>query len=117
MLKENATVKINHKNKINGFDLLKQVEDESIKTVFFDPEYRGILDKMAYGNEGKSRGKARCELDQMDFKTIHNFFIEFSRVLVPSGYLFLWVDKFHLVEGVQPWFNGIDEFECVMTIF
>lgn len=116
MLIENASVKINYKNKINGFELLKQVEDNSIKVVFFDPEYRGILDKMAYGNEGVSRGKERCSLDQMDFETIKAFFKEFKRVLVPSGYLFLWVDKFHLVEGVQSWFEDLKEFYCVDMI-
>lgn len=55
MLKDNATVKINYKNKIDGFKLLEQINDVSVKTIFFDPEYRGILDKMSYGNEGKSR--------------------------------------------------------------
>ena len=116
MLIENANVKINFKNKINGFDLLKQVQDETIKIVFFDPEYRGILDKMQYGNEGKSRGKERCSLVQMDFDTIQKFFKEFERVLLPSGYLFLWVDKFHLVEGVQSWFKDCIELECVDMI-
>ncbi len=116
MLKENATVKINFKNKINGFDLLSQVEDNSIKTIFFDPEYRGILDKMKYGNEGVSRGKERSALPQMDFDTIRKFFCEFERVMVPSGYLFLWVDKFHLVEGVQPWFASIPNLVCVDMI-
>lgn len=116
MLIDNANVKINFKNKINGFDLLKQVQDETIKIVFFDPEYRGILDKMQYGNEGKSRGKERCSLDQMDFNTIQKFFKEFERVLIPSGYLFLWVDKFHLVEGVQSWFKDCKLLECVDMI-
>lgn len=111
-----SEIKINYRNKIDGFDLLKQVENESIKTIFFDPEYRGILDKMQYGNEGKSRGKERSSLNQMDFNTIQNFFKEFERVLMPSGYLFLWVDKFHLVEGVQSWFKDLKELECVDLI-
>lgn len=115
ILKENTTIKINYKNKINGFDLLKQIEDNSIKDVFFDPEYRGILDKMKYGNEGKSRGKERSSLEQMDFQTIQNFFKQFERVLLPSGYLFLWVDKFHLVEGVRSWFKDLN-LECVDLI-
>ncbi len=116
MLKDNATVKINYKNKIDGFKLLEQINDVSVKTIFFDPEYRGILDKMSYGNEGKSRGKERCSLQQMDFNTIQEFFKEFERVLMPSGYLFLWVDKFHLVEGVQSWFKNLSSFECVDMI-
>ena len=88
VLSDNSNVKINYKNLINGFDLLKNVRKDCIKTIFFDPEYRGILDKMKYGNEGISRGKERCSLDQMDFNTIQAFFKEFVRVLMPSGYLF-----------------------------
>ena len=29
-----------------------------------------------------------------------------DRALIPSGHLFLWVDKFHLCQGVRPWFDG-----------
>lgn len=116
MLKANATVKVNYKNKIDGFKLLKQIEPNSIKIIFFDPEYRGVLDKLSYGNEGVSRGKERSSLTQMDFKTIVKFFKEFNKVLMPSGYLFLWVDKFHLVEGVKDWFKNVPDFECVDMI-
>lgn len=60
---------------------------------------------MNYGNEGKNRGKMRSLLPQMDEKTISNFIKEIERVLVNSGYLFLWVDKFHLAEGLNTWFS------------
>lgn len=102
-------IKQNFKNKIDGLLLLEQIETESIKTTFFDPQYRGVLDKMNYGNEGK-RQKGRCELPQMDEATIHKFLEEINRVLKPQGHLFLWVDKFHLCEGVSSWFmNAEDE--------
>lgn len=97
---------VNRKIKADGVDLLHKLEDKSIKIVFFDPQYRGILDKMSYGNEGKSRGKARCEMVQMDEQKIKDFIIEIDRVLLPSGHLFLWVDKFHLCTGVLDWFSG-----------
>ena len=29
-----------------------------------------------------------------------------SHILVPSGHLFLWIDKFHLCEGVKMWIQG-----------
>ena len=96
----------NFKNKCDGIDLLSQIKDNSLKVVFFDPQYRGVLDKLKYGNEGKQRGKARSELTQMSSDTIIDFLKNIDRVLRPSGYLFLWVDKFHLVEGVTSWFNG-----------
>lgn len=83
---------------------MEQLYDNTIKAAFFDPQYRGILDKMNYGNEGKSRGKARCDLQQMNEETIIKFINEIDRVLLPSGHLFLWVDKFHLCTGVLDWF-------------
>lgn len=95
LLKTN-TYAINKKNKANGLDLLADINDKTIATVFFDPQYRGVLDKLKYGNEGQARDKARCELTQMDEDTIVNFIKEIDRVLKNSGHLFLWVDKFHL---------------------
>ena len=112
LLKSN-TYKINKKNKANGLDLLADINDKTIATAFFDPQYRGVLDKLKYGNEGQARGKARCELTQMDEDTIINFIKEIDRVLKDSGHLFLWVDKFHLCQGVLDWltdtnFNLVD---------
>lgn len=63
------------------------------------------MDKLKYGNEGQARGKARCELTQMDEDIIVNFIKEIDRVLKDSGHLFLWVDKFHLCQGVLGWFT------------
>lgn len=101
----NANI-INKKQIMNGMDLFSQINDEEVKIVFFDPQYRGILDKMKYGNEGMSRGKKRSSLMQMDENTIIEFLHEIERILSKSGYLFLWVDKFHLIEGIQAWFKG-----------
>ncbi len=103
---ENGGIKANFCNKCDGIEMLKQIGDSTLKVVFFDPQYRGILDKMKYGNEGKSRGQERCALPQMTAEIITDFFQQIERVLRPSGYLFLWVDKFHLVEGITPWFKG-----------
>lgn len=102
------TFSLNERNIGNGFDLLNNIHDKTISVVFFDPQYRGILDKLKYGNEGKGRGKARCELQQMDEETIIQFITEINRVLKDSGHLFLWVDKFHLCQGVLTWFANTD---------
>lgn len=99
---------LNHKNKIDGLVLLKGIDTESVKVTFFDPQYRGVLDKLSYGNEGVGRGKARSSLQQMDLGTIIKFINEINRVLLPSGHLFLWVDKFHLCQGVLEWFMHTD---------
>lgn len=103
-----AQIKINFKNRVDGLTLLHDVLPNSIKTAFFDPQYRGVLDKLKYGNEGVKRGKARHDLPQMSEKTIVEFISELNRVLQPSGHLFLWVDKFHLCQGVLEWFEKTD---------
>lgn len=103
VLKDGSTYQLNHKNLADGLDLLADINDNTIATAFFDPQYRGVLDKLKYGNEGKARGKARCELAQMDEDTIINFIKEIDRVLKNSGHLFLWVDKFHLCQGTLSW--------------
>lgn len=103
-----STYKMNRKNLADGMNLLNAINDDSIATAFFDPQYRGVLDKLKYGNEGKQRGKARSNLTQMDEDTIKSFIVEINRVLKASGHLFLWVDKFHLCQGVLDWFENTD---------
>lgn len=93
---------LNKKILSDGIKLLSKLGDKAIATTFFDPQYRGILDKMNYGNEGE-RQKGRASLPQMSEKTIINFINEIDRVTKPSGHLFLWIDKFHLVEGISEW--------------
>ena len=96
---------LNQRNQHDGLDLLAELEPESIPLCIFDPQYRGVLDKMQYGNEGVSRGRARSALPQMSEETISEFIHGISRALIPSGHLFLWVDKFHICTGVEPWFR------------
>jgi site-specific DNA-methyltransferase (adenine-specific) len=96
---------INQPNVIDGRKLLASINNNVITTTFFDPQYRGVLDKLAYGNEGR-RQKGRSELQQMSEETIKSFIQEIDRVLVPSGHLFLWIDKFHLCEGISPWIKS-----------
>lgn len=93
----------NKRLKLDGIALMEQIPDKSVCVCFFDPQYRGVLDKQKYGNEGVSRGRTRCELPQMGIDTIIKFIEGIDRVLQPSGHLFLWVDKFHLCEGINDW--------------
>lgn len=97
----------NRRNRGDGLALLSDIADDELRAVFFDPQYRGVLDKLKYGNEGKRRGRARSSLPQMSPEVIRRFLEEISRVLTPSGYLFLWVDKFQLVDGVAPRIKGL----------
>ncbi|MBC7543193.1 MAG: site-specific DNA-methyltransferase [Candidatus Sericytochromatia bacterium] len=82
--------------------LLALIPATSLATAFFDPQYRGVLDKLVYGNEGE-RQRERALLPQMDEAQIGRIMHEIGRVLRPSGHLFLWLDKFHLCEGIGTW--------------
>lgn len=102
------TLQTNVKYRGNGIDLLNKMQDNTVKTAFLDPQYRGVLDKLNYGNEGKQRGKARSDLPQMDEDTIISFISELNRVITKSGHLFLWIDKFHLCTGINKWLANTD---------
>jgi site-specific DNA-methyltransferase (adenine-specific) len=102
-----SDIAINDINVLDGLALLKSVNDSVITASFFDPQYRGIMEKMKYGNEG-ARQKERAELMQMSEELIQEFIEEISRVLQPSGHLFLWIDKFHLCEGTSKWYKNTE---------
>lgn len=96
----------NTRLKMDGLDFLARLPDEAVVLAFLDPQYRGVLDKLAYGNEGVRRGQRRAALRQMDEATIVAFIQGIDRVLTASGHLFLWLDKFHLCSGFAPWLAG-----------
>jgi len=96
----------NTRLKMEGLEFLSYLPEASIPVAFFDPQYRGVLDKLSYGNEGKNRGKRRYSLVQMDEATIANFIRGIAKALIPSGHLFLWIDKFHLCQGFKSWADG-----------
>jgi site-specific DNA-methyltransferase (adenine-specific) len=78
--------------------LLRSLPSGCSPLVFFDPQYRGVLDKLQYGNEG-ARQMGRFALPAMTDPYIDECCREAARVLAPSGYLLRWVDTFHLCEG------------------
>ncbi len=100
----NGILEFNKELKMEGLEFLNLLQDNEINVCFFDPQYRGILDKMKYGNEGVSRSKDRCDLKQMSLDEIKKFLKVISNKLAPSCHLFLWIDKFHLCQGVSEWF-------------
>lgn len=101
-------LKPNTRLKMDGLEFLSLLPENSIPVAFFDPQYRGVLEKLSYGNEGKRRGQRRSALEQMNEEIIGQFIHGIDRALLPSGHLFLWVDKFHLCQGVQEWFGGTE---------
>jgi len=100
------SLKPNTRLKMDGIEFLAALPEATIPVAFLDPQYRGVLEKMAYGNEGKNRSKRRCALEQMSETVIMSFVRGIDRALMPSGHLFLWVDKFHLCQGIRLWFDG-----------
>lgn len=88
-------LKIDTRQVMDGLTLLSKLPTNTIPLVFFDPQYRHILDKQAYGNEGE-RQKQRSQLPQMTEAIICQFLNEIWRILIPSGHLMLWIDKFIL---------------------
>ncbi len=105
-------LKINKKLKMDGLKFLSNIPDDSIPVSFFDPQYRGVYEQMKYGNEDTSRNHKRVEIPQMSNNTISEFISEIARVLIPSGHLFLWLDKFHLCTDHREWFEST----CLNTV-
>lgn len=102
-------VVLNKPQIMDGLTLLQGLPDNSFPLVIFDPQYRQVLNKLKYGNEGE-RQKERSNLPQMTNEIIQQFNAEVERVLMPSGHLMLWVDKFILVSGM---FASIGQLQAV----
>jgi len=96
---------LNSRIRMEGREFLEKFPDGCANVAFFDPQFRGVYDKMKYGNEDTSRNAVRVKLPQMTEEVIVEFVAEIARVLVPSGHLFLWMDKFHLCSDFQNWFD------------
>lgn len=89
----------NARNRAGGLGLLRTLKDGEAKAVVFDPQYRGLLDHMGYGNEGVGRERQRAALPAMNDAAIFSFVGEIARALAPSRYLFMWADKFAVGSG------------------
>lgn len=99
-------LRLNQKMKMEGVKFLKLIPDNVVSVVFFDPQFRGVYDKLKYGNESTSRNSIRVSLPQMPEKSIMQFTQEISRILIPSGHMFMWMDKFHLCSDFRNWIEG-----------
>jgi len=85
----------------DGLILLKELHGVNATAVFFDPQYREVMDAMQFGNEGKSRQSKRVVLPQMDSRTICDFLTGIAHAVAPGGYVFWWMDKFTIGEGIH----------------
>jgi site-specific DNA-methyltransferase (adenine-specific) len=66
--------------------------------VFFDPEFRGSLDYLKFGNEG-ARQRGRASLPAMSETYIDAVCRQIARVLAPSGYCARWMETFALCQA------------------
>jgi site-specific DNA-methyltransferase (adenine-specific) len=79
--------------------LLQSLLSSCSPLAFFDPQHREALEKLAYGNEGLQRQRARAALPAMSSDYIDACCREIMRVLRPSGYFMRWIDVFGLCTG------------------
>lgn len=93
-------VVLNAPQRMDGVQLLSELPYQIATFFNLDPQYRAVLDKMAYGNEG-ARQKERALLPQMSDDQIAFFAEEAQRVLKPGTHLVMWMDKFTLLEGIH----------------
>lgn len=92
-------LKRNGRNKADGRDMLRRVKPETAAAAFFDPQYRGVMTMLGYGNEGVSRGKRRSRLPQTSDAVMIEILSLLDTALQPSGYVFWWLDKFMVASG------------------
>jgi site-specific DNA-methyltransferase (adenine-specific) len=82
----------------DALDLLRSLLDGCAALAFYDPQHRGVLDRLQFGNEG-ARQRGRAQLPAMSEEYIDAGCRELARVLRPGGYLMQWVDTFGLCEA------------------
>lgn len=78
--------------------LLSQLT-EQVPLTFYDPQYRGVLDKLKYGDEGE-RQKDRVKFPQMDIEEIEQVLSMVIHATKSSGHILMWTDKYHLLTGL-----------------
>jgi len=64
----------------DALDLLRSLPDGCASLGFFDPQFRELLARQQYGNEGVSRQSARAALPAMTPDYIDAVIVEFARV-------------------------------------
>ena len=90
---------------VNSLELLEMLGAKSVTAVFFDPQYQCVVDKLHDSKDGQNHGKERCKSSQTTEDAIAELIRAFDRILKPNGYLFLWLDKDHLCNGIHSWID------------
>ena len=95
-----ACLEFNVAQRGDSLVLLRSLAAGCTPLIFFDPQHRGILDKLKFGNEG-ARQKGRAMLLAMTDDYIDACCRECARLSLASGYLMRWIDTFGLF-GLDP---------------
>ena len=101
-----AGLHFNKRLRMDGLHFLGKLDADTVPVAFFDPQYRDVPDKLNYDSEGKKRGNERSSIEQMSDEVISKFIKGINKALIPSGHLFLWMDKFQLCTGFHTWLDG-----------
>lgn len=115
-------MKLNQRNVGDGFELMRRVVRKGVQVplIFFDPQYRTLLDQQKYGNEGGTngvgRGARQAALPSLGTPEIQCMMQLIESTLRPSGYVMLWVDKFILVTGQANVFAASTQLQAVDMI-
>ena len=99
---------LNRHNTRDGLELLRSLPRNVAHAAFFDPQYKGVLDHLRYGNECESRQRRRSQLPFMSAETIEEFVGAISSRLIPGGMLFLWADKYGLLDQGRIMWSSAD---------
>jgi site-specific DNA-methyltransferase (adenine-specific) len=82
----------------DALELLRSLSSACTPMIFFDPQFRALLERQSYGNEGK-RQSDRAKLPAMSEDYIDACCREIARVLAPSGYCMRWMETFAVCEA------------------
>jgi site-specific DNA-methyltransferase (adenine-specific) len=106
----------NARQRMDAVELLEAIPDRIAVLFFYDPQYRAVLDKLAFGNEG-AKQVSRAKLPTQTDSDIAFVVEEAQRVLKPSGHMMLWMDKFSLASGHwRRWVRRASQLEVVDLI-
>ena len=98
MLDRTTHTVLNIAQRGDALELLRSLPEACATLAFFDPQYRGVLDHLKFGNES-ARQRGRAQLPAMTEEYIDAVCRETARVLRPGGYLLRWTDVFGLCEA------------------
>jgi site-specific DNA-methyltransferase (adenine-specific) len=98
MARPSDNFEYNVRQRGDALELLRSLPPACSPLVFFDPQFRALLERQSYGNEGE-RQPDRAKLPAMSEDYIDACCREIARVLAPSGYCMRWAETFAVCEG------------------